>query len=149
MRAIVQRVKSASVRVDDNIVGAIDKGYLILLGVSETDEMSDLAYIHKKIVGLRIFTDYQDKMNLSIKDVDGSILLVSQFTLYGDVRRGNRPSFTSAAKPQKAMDYYEKMITMLKESGIGVKTGIFGEHMEVGLVNDGPVTIILDSTKVI
>ena len=147
MRAVVQRVSNASVLVNNKIIGAIDKGYLVFLGVGIDDEDRDFDYIYRKIVGLRVFTDENDKMNLSISEVDGQILLISQFTLYGDVRGGNRPSFTGAAKPGIATHYYEKMITQLSQLNIKVQSGEFGAHMDVALTNDGPVTILLDSKR--
>ena len=122
---------------------------MILLGVKDTDKEEDIEYIKKKISKLRIFEDNEGKMNLSLKDVGGEILMVSQFTLYGDARKGNRPSFSQSAKADKAEKYYEILINQLKEEGFEVKTGIFQTHMEVSLVNDGPVTIILDSERIV
>jgi len=146
MRAVVQRVSSASVTVEGHVTGSIQKGFLVLLGVEEDDIEKDLDYILEKLVGLRIFEDAAGKMNLSILDVDGAILLVSQFTLLGDARHGRRPSFIRAARPEKAIPIYEAMVKKLRES-VRVETGEFGAHMDVALVNDGPVTILLESRK--
>lgn len=148
MRAIIQKVTKASVAVDDDLISEIGNGYMILLAVKETDTEEDLAYIKRKIANLRIFEDEEGKMNLSLKDTGGEILLVSQFTLYGDARKGNRPSFTESAGLEKANDYYEKLRDELTKEGFLVKTGQFQAHMEVSLVNDGPVTIILDSERI-
>ncbi len=149
MRAIIQKVSKASVVVENEKVSEIGPGFMVLLGVKDTDDKDDLAYIKKKISSLRIFEDDDEKMNLSLKDVGGEILMVSQFTLYGDARKGNRPSFTQSAKADKAKEYYEILIDELKEEGFNVKTGIFQTHMQVSLVNDGPVTIILDSERIL
>lgn len=148
MRAIIQRVTKASVKVDNELISEIGNGYLILLAVKETDMDDDLAYIKKKISNLRIFEDEDGRMNLSLKDTGGEILLVSQFTLYGDARKGNRPSFTMSAGLEKANDYYERLRDELIDEGFTVKTGQFQAHMQVSLVNDGPVTIILDSERI-
>lgn len=152
MRAVVQRVKKASVKIQntsdgDYINGEIDKGLLIFLGITHEDNDKDLDYIADKISGLRIFEDEQGKMNLSINDIKGEILLISQFTLYGDCRKGRRPGFTDAARPEIAIPLYEKMIDTLKLKGIKVEVGIFGADMLVDIQNDGPVTILLDSSK--
>ncbi|WP_313016593.1 MULTISPECIES: D-aminoacyl-tRNA deacylase [Acetoanaerobium] len=152
MRAVVQRVKKASVKIQntsdgDYINGEIDKGLLIFLGITHEDNDKDLDYIADKISGLRIFEDEQGKMNLSIDDIKGEILLISQFTLYGDCRKGRRPGFTDAARPEIAIPLYEKMIETLKLKGIKVEVGIFGADMLVDIQNDGPVTILLDSSK--
>ncbi|NLY19816.1 MAG: D-tyrosyl-tRNA(Tyr) deacylase [Tissierellia bacterium] len=147
MRAVVQRVMNASVIVDDKTVGEISNGLLLFLGVCEEDEDKDLEYIYNKVIGLRIFTDENDLMNLSLKDVDGELLIVSQFTLYGDVRKGKRPSFTKAAKGEKAENMYNSFIEKAISDDIKTETGIFGADMKVELVNDGPVTILLDSSK--
>lgn len=152
MRAVVQRVKKASVKIQntsdgDYINGEIDKGLLIFLGITHEDNDKDLDYIADKISGLRIFEDEQGKMNLSIDDINGEILLISQFTLYGDCRKGRRPGFTDAARPEIAIPLYEKMIDTLKLKGIKVEVGIFGADMLVDIQNDGPVTILLDSSK--
>ena len=146
MRAVVQRVSSASVTIDGNTVGSIGKGFLVLLGVYTGDERRDADYIIKKVSGLRVFEDEAGKMNLSLGDVGGELLIVSQFTLYGDARHGNRPSFIEAALPDKAIPLYEYAVEELRKS-FTVRTGEFGAHMEVALVNDGPVTILLDSKK--
>lgn len=147
MRAVVQRVDRASVRVDNKVVGQVDKGLMVLFGVAPDDTDKDLNYIVDKVAGLRIFEDDQDKMNLSVQDVGGSILAVSQFTLYGDCRKGKRPSFDGAAKPELANSYYEKFVAALRDKGIKVETGVFRAHMLVELVNNGPVTMLLDSKK--
>jgi D-tyrosyl-tRNA(Tyr) deacylase len=146
MRAVVQRVSNASVTVEGRVTGSIQKGFLVLLGIEEDDSEKDLDYILEKLVGLRIFEDASGKMNLPIMDVDGAILLVSQFTLLGDARHGRRPSFIRAARPEKAIPLYETMVKKLRES-VRVETGEFGAHMDVALVNDGPVTILLESRK--
>lgn len=148
MRAVVQRVDEASVTVEDEVVGKISKGLLVLLGVGEDDDEKDLAYLVEKVIGLRIFQDENDKMNLSLMDVKGELLVVSQFTLYGDVRKGKRPSFSSSASPDMGNLYYEKFIEKARSMGINTQTGIFGAHMDVKLNNNGPVTILLDSKKV-
>ena len=147
MRAVVQRVTHAQVAVKDEIVGKIDKGLLVLLGVSKTDAKSDVDYLAEKIAGLRIFDDENGKMNLSVADVHGGILVVSQFTLYGDVRRGKRPSFSDAAGGEKARARYEEFVEKIRTTGIPCSTGRFQATMQVELVNDGPVTILLDSAK--
>ena len=144
MKLVVQRVKNASVEVDKKIVGKIDKGYLVLLGVTHTDTKEIADYLVKKICNLRIFEDENGKMNLNIKQVDGSMLIVSQFTLYGDCTDGNRPSFTNAAKPDFANELYEYFCEKCSENNIHVEKGIFGADMKVSLLNDGPVTIILE-----
>lgn len=147
VRAVVQRVSKSSVRVDNRVVGKINKGLLVLLGVEEEDDDKDLKYIVDKVTGLRIFEDENEKMNLSVVDIEKEILIVSQFTLYGDVRKGKRPNFMKAATPRKAEKLYEGFIDECENRGINIETGVFGEHMEVDLVNDGPVTILLDSNK--
>ncbi|WP_308749554.1 D-aminoacyl-tRNA deacylase [uncultured Anaerococcus sp.] len=148
MRAIIQKVTKANVVVEGDLISEIGNGYMILIAVKDTDNEDDLAYIKRKIANLRIFEDEEGKMNLSLKDTGGEILLVSQFTLYGDARKGNRPSFTESAGLEKANDYYEKLRDELVNEGFIVKTGQFQAHMEVSLVNDGPVTIILDSERI-
>ena len=148
MRAVVQRVDRASVTVDNKVVGQVDKGLMVLFGVAPDDTDKDLNYIVDKVAGLRIFEDDQDKMNLSVQDVGGSILAVSQFTLYGDCRKGKRPSFDGAAKPELANSYYEKFVAALRDKGIKVESGVFRAHMLVELVNNGPVTMLLDSKKI-
>ena len=148
MRAVVQRVKSANVKVDNNVIGSIEEGLLLLLGVEENDEEKDLEYMCEKVPNLRIFEDENGKMNKSLLDVEGSILVISQFTLLGDARKGRRPSFISAAQADKAIPMYEKYIANMKEKGIYTQSGEFGADMKVELINDGPVTILLDSQKV-
>ena len=144
MRALIQRVTSASVKVDGKIVGKIGKGFLVFLGIYEEDTEEKIEKLTKKIVNLRIFNDENDKMNLSIKDVKGEILLISQFTLCADTRKGNRPSFVSAKNPKDANKIYEKIIESIKNENIVVEKGIFGADMKVEILNDGPVTILLD-----
>lgn len=145
MRAVIQRVSQAKVVVDDNTVGQIGKGFMILLGVHEEDTQADVDYLVGKISKLRVFEDDQQKMNRSIIDVDGKILSISQFTLFADTKKGNRPSFVQAAKPDTAILLYEAFNEGLRQAGIPVETGIFGADMKCHLVNDGPVTIIIDS----
>lgn len=147
MRAVVQRVKKSSVTVDNRITGQIDKGLMVLIGVEDGDTEKDAAYIADKVTGLRIFEDENEKMNLSVADVKGSVLAVSQFTLLGDVRKGKRPSFTKAAAPDEANMLYRKVIEAVEEKGIHVEEGVFQTHMLVEIHNDGPVTILLDSNK--
>ena len=147
MRAVVQRVRHASVRVEGEIVGAIGHGLLVLLGVDVSDAPPDAEYLAEKIVGLRIFNDPEGKFNLSLEDVGGAVLLVSQFTLHGDCRKGRRPSFIAAARPEQAIPLYERVGALLREKGVDVANGVFGAHMEVELLNDGPVTLLLDSGK--
>lgn len=147
MRAVVQRVNRASVRVDGNLVSAIDSGFMVLLGVGKGDGAADVEYICRKIAELRVFEDEQGKMNLSIDQTGGSILLVSQFTLYGDARKGKRPSFSNAEEPVQGNLLFERVAEKLRERAITVETGSFGAHMSVELVNDGPVTVLLDSGK--
>lgn len=147
MRAVVQRVASAKVEVEGEITGKISKGLLIFLGIGEDDDDNDLAYLFDKIVGLRIFEDHNNKMNLSIQDIGGEILVISQFTLYGDVRRGKRPSFSKSAHPDIAKEVYKEFIEKAKDIGIHTEEGVFGAHMDISLVNDGPVTILIDSKK--
>ena len=146
MRAVVQRVSQAAVKVDGTVVGKIGHGVLLLLGVQTGDTENDLRWMLDKVLNLRIFEDEQGKMNLSLKDVNGQLLVVSQFTLLGDARKGRRPSFTEAAPPELAKAYFEKFVDLASKE-IDVKSGVFQAHMEVQLVNDGPVTILLDSKK--
>jgi len=146
MRAVVQRVLNASVEIEGKVYSSIDKGLLVLLGVSGGDTQQDVDYIVKKIAGLRIFEDTQGKQNLSVKDISGEIMVVSQFTLLGDVRKGNRPSYSDAMEPQMAERIYRQVVEGLCED-FTVATGSFGSMMHVGLVNDGPVTILLDSRR--
>lgn len=147
MRAVVQRVDHASVTVDGQVTGSCQKGLMVLFGVEDGDTDKDLKYIVDKVTGLRIFEDENGKMNLSVKDVGGEILAVSQFTLYGDCRNGKRPAFVKAAKPDIANAYYERFVEAVRAQGINVGTGVFRAHMLVELVNNGPVTILLDSKK--
>ncbi|HUK90109.1 MAG TPA: D-aminoacyl-tRNA deacylase [Blastocatellia bacterium] len=147
MRAIVQRVLQASVRIDGRVAGEIGRGVLVLLGVGRMDAEADADYLADKIVNLRIFDDTAGKMNLSLTEVGGSALVVSQFTLYGDVRRGRRPSYTDAAEPQSANRLYEYFVGRMRAVGTKVETGVFQADMQVALTNDGPVTILLDSKK--
>ena len=147
MRLVIQRVKNASVTVDNEVTGKIGKGYLVLVGVSDSDTESTADKLIRKMIGLRIFEDENGKTNLSLADVGGSLLLVSQFTLYANCRKGNRPSFIEAGSPEKAEALYEYMIRECKKSVPEVQTGIFGVDMEVSLVNDGPFTVILDSDQ--
>ena len=147
MRAVVQRVNRAQVSVDGKIISAIERGLLVLLGVGENDQEADADYLASKIVGLRIFDDENGKMNLSAEQIKAQVLVVSQFTLYGDVRRGKRPSFDAAAPPEKAKTLYEYFVKQIKAAGLNCETGQFQAMMQVELVNDGPVTILLDSSK--
>lgn len=147
MRAVVQRVGRASVTVEGKIVGQIGRGLLVLLGVTHSDDRAAADYLAEKIAGLRIFEDDAGKMNLSVADTGGAVLVVSQFTLYGDVRRGKRPSFDAAAPPAQANELYEYFVSRLRTLGLHCETGIFQAMMQVELVNDGPVTILLDSEK--
>lgn len=147
MRAVLQRVSGAKVVVDGAVAGEIARGFLVLLGVGEGDTDEDLHYLVKKILALRVFADGEGKMNLSLGQVDGELLLVSQFTLYADTRKGNRPSFIAAAKPDAGRNYYEKAIAAFRAAGMRVATGVFGADMQVSLTNDGPVTIMIDSRE--
>ena len=147
MRAVLQRVSAASVTVDGEITGQIGKGWLVLLGVAQGDEASDAAYLAEKTLHLRAFPDGDDKMNLSVLDIRGSVLVVSQFTLVGDCRKGRRPSFSDAALPVAANELYEHFVALITASGLIVGTGSFQTQMNVSLVNDGPVTFLLDSKK--
>ena len=147
MRAVVQRVAKSRVTVDDRVSGEIGKGLMILIGVEDGDTEKDASYIASKTAGLRIFEDENDKMNLSVKDVGGDILAVSQFTLLGDVRKGKRPICSSAARPEEADRLYQKVIEELRQDGLRVEEGVFQTHMMVDILNDGPVTILLDSRK--
>ncbi len=149
MKFVIQRVSSASVSVEDKTVGSIESGFMVLIGITHTDNREIADALIKKLLSLRVFTDEQDKMNLSLKDVNGSLLLVSQFTLYADCTHGNRPSFTNAAKPDYANELYEYIVNKCKNEGFNVQTGIFGAKMDVTLLNDGPVTIIFDSNELV
>ncbi|SHH16312.1 D-aminoacyl-tRNA deacylase [Thermosipho atlanticus] len=148
MRAVIQRVLNASVNVNGKTIAKINKGILVLLGVGKHDTDEDAKYLSDKIVNLRIFDDEQGKMNLSLIDIKGELLIVSQFTLFGDCRRGRRPSYSESAPPTQAKKLYEKFIEYSKKYGLKVETGTFGAYMEVSLINDGPVTLLLDSKKV-
>jgi D-tyrosyl-tRNA(Tyr) deacylase len=147
MRVIIQRCKSASVHVADLMIGSIGLGMVVLVGFTHDDTEEDVKYMVDKVAGLRIFEDPAGKMNVSIEEVGGAILSISQFTLYGDARKGRRPNFMAAAKPEQANELYERFNSLLRETGIAVQTGKFGEMMDVSLVNWGPVTIALDSQK--
>jgi len=147
MRAVVQRVSSASVTVDWEIVGRIGRGFLVLLGVAQDDEQADVVYTAQKLIGLRVFEDDDGKMNRSLQEVGGAMLIVSQFTLYGDCRKGRRPSFIAAAPPEKADSLYRQVVAEVRGQGITVETGRFQAQMRVELVNDGPVTLLIDSRK--
>ena len=148
MRAVVQRVKRASVRVGPQVVGEIGSGLLVLVGVAQGDGEAAADYLAGKVAGLRIFEDGEGKMNRSVSEAGGAVLAVSQFTLYGDVRRGKRPSFDAAARPEEARRLYERFVARLRAAGLRCETGRFQEMMDVELVNDGPVTILLDSEKI-
>jgi D-tyrosyl-tRNA(Tyr) deacylase len=145
MKIVVQRVSQASVKVSREIVGEISKGLLLLVGIEENDEKEDAEWLSKKILDLRIFSDEEGKMNRSVKDINGEILCVSQFTLIADYKKGNRPSFIKAAKPEKAVPLFEYFKGLIKSSGLKTESGIFGADMKVSLLNDGPVTIVMDS----
>lgn len=147
MRALIQRVSRASVQVDGEKVAGIELGFLVLLGVANEDEEAEAAWLARKIAGLRLFEDDAGKMNLGLEDVGGSVLAVSQFTLYGDARKGRRPSFTRAAAPAQAQELYERFCELLAAQGVPVERGVFQAHMEVSLVNDGPVTLWLEQER--
>lgn len=150
MKLVIQRVKNASVTVDNTVVGEISQGFLVLIGVSETDTEFECEKLCDKMINLRIFSDKNDKTNLSLTDVEGEILVVSQFTLYADCRKGNRPSFINAGNPQKANELYEYFIKLCREKvDTRVEHGVFGADMKVSLTNDGPFTVILDSDEII
>ncbi len=144
MRALIQRVSRASVHVDGEKVAGIGQGFLVLLGVADEDGEAEAAWLARKIAGLRLFEDDAGKMNLGLADVGGAVLAVSQFTLYGDARKGRRPSFTRAARPDQAQALYDRFCTLLAEEGVPVEKGVFQAHMEIELVNDGPVTLWLE-----
>ena len=147
MRAVVQRVSRAEVRIEGEVVGRIDRGFAVLVAAATDDGPAEVAWLADKILGLRVFADANGQMNLGLADVGGAILAISQFTLYGDCRKGRRPSFTAAAPPEPAERLYEAFVTRLREGGAAVETGRFRALMEVDLVNDGPVTQLLDSSK--
>jgi D-tyrosyl-tRNA(Tyr) deacylase len=144
MRTVLQRVSRASVTIDGRVAGAIDRGYCLLVGFTQSDTADQVTWMADKVAGLRIFADADDKMNLSLGEVGGAVLVVSQFTLYGDASKGRRPSFVDAARPEIAIPLYERLITELRARGLEVKTGEFGAMMQVELVNDGPVTLVLE-----
>lgn len=145
MRIVIQRVKQARVEVDGEVTGTIGPGLLVLLGIARTDSEEDSAYLVQKVLGIRVFPDETGKMNRNIEQAQGGLLIVSQFTLYGDCRRGRRPSFDLAASPEQAVRLYEHFVALARQSGLTVQTGIFQAHMQVHLVNDGPVTLICES----
>ena len=147
MRIVLQRVRGASVTVDGNITGEINQGFLALVGIGQEDEERDVDYLVEKTYGLRVFVDPHDKMNLALHDVGGDVLAVSQFTLFGDCRKGRRPSFVAAMEPQRANRLFERYVSGLRAKGLQVPTGVFGAHMDVELLNDGPVTLLLCSKK--
>ena len=147
MRAVIQRVVEADVTVEEKVTGSIKNGLMVLVGVEDEDDVSDAVYLADKIAGLRIFEDNEGKMNLSVKDVGGDLLTVSQFTLFGDCRKGKRPSFIKAARPEKANELYRKFVSLCQEQGLHVEEGIFQADMLVRIYNDGPVTILMDSKK--
>ncbi len=144
MKLVVQRVKEAKVEVDEKVVGKINKGFLVLIGITHEDEKEQADYLVKKLCNLRVFEDKNGKMNLGLKDIEGELLIVSQFTLYADCSNGNRPSFTNAARPEKANELYEYFCKECEKNDIKVEKGIFGADMKVSLINDGPVTIIIE-----
>ena len=147
MRAVVQRVINSSVEVNGEVVGKINKGFNVLIGISKEDTVEDMQYIRDKIINLRVFSDEDDKMNLSLNDIGAELLIISQFTLYGDARKGRRPNFMNALGGEEAKKFYDEFIILMKETGLKVETGIFGADMKVSIENDGPVTILLDSNR--
>lgn len=147
MRVLIQRVSRASVTIENEVHGAIGQGFLVLLGITEDDTIGDAEYLADKTVKLRVFTDENDKMNRSLADVGGALLVVSQFTLYGDCKKGNRPSFTTAARPETAIPLYEAFLARCRASGLVVESGVFGADMKVELLNDGPVTLWMDTAE--
>ena len=147
MKIVLQRVKKASVTIDENLHSKVDKGLCLLFGVEKNDKEEFIEYLANKVLNLRIFNDENDKMNLSVSDIKGEILVVSQFTLAGSCKKGLRPSFDNAMEPSVADKYYEKFVSVLKTSGLNVQTGVFGAHMQVEIINDGPVTFILEKTE--
>ena len=144
MKVLIQRVKQASVKVDEKQISKIDQGFLVFVGITHTDTQKEADYLAKKVTNLRVFEDQNEKMNLSLKDVNGKLLIVSQFTLYGNCENGNRPSFTDAARPDYAKDLYDYFCNKCAETGIEVQTGIFGADMKINLINDGPVTLMIE-----
>ncbi len=149
MRAVVQRVNKGSVTVENNVIGSINKGLVVLLGITEEDTDNDVDYMIDKIINLRIFEDENEKMNFSLLDIKGEILIVSQFTLYGDCRKGRRPNFMNAARPEKAESLYNKFVDSIKSKNVNTQTGVFQANMQVQIENDGPVTLIVDSQKIV
>lgn len=147
MRAVIQRVRSAQVTVDEQVVGQIERGFLVLVGITHSDGEAEARTLARKIVGLRVFEDDDGKMNLSLADIGGAVLAVSQFTLYGDVRKGRRPSFIDAARPEQAEPLYQRFCQLLAAEGVAVEQGVFQAHMQIALVNDGPVTIWMDTRE--
>lgn len=145
MRVVIQKSLESSVTVDEKIIGSIDKGFVLLVGITEQDTMEDVQYCARKVAKMRLFEDENDKINLSLNEVDGKILSISQFTLYANTKKGNRPSFTDAAAPEKAKNLYDDFNELLRAEGFQVETGEFGAMMQVSILNDGPVTILLDS----
>ncbi|MBV6881681.1 D-aminoacyl-tRNA deacylase [Epilithonimonas ginsengisoli] len=145
MKVVLQRVSKAHVKVDNEIVGKIEKGLMLLIGVDEADEISDADWLVKKVLDVRVFSDEDGKMNHSVKDINGEILCISQFTLISDYKKGNRPSYIKAAKPDKAIPLFEHFKEEIKKSGLKIESGIFGADMKVSLINDGPVTLVFDS----
>lgn len=145
MKVVLQRVSEAHVKVDNGMVGKIEKGLMLLIGVDETDEISDADWLVKKVLDVRVFSDEDGKMNHSVKDINGEILCISQFTLISDYKKGNRPSYIKAAKPDKAIPLFEHFKEEIKKSGLKIESGIFGAEMKVSLINDGPVTLVFDS----
>lgn len=145
MKVVLQRVSEAHVKVDNGMVGKIEKGLMLLIGVDETDEISDADWLVKKVLDVRVFSDEDGKMNHSVKDINGEILCISQFTLISDYKKGNRPSYIKAAKPDKAIPLFEHFKEEIKKSGLKIESGIFGADMKVSLINDGPVTLVFDS----
>lgn len=147
MRAVVQRVSKSSVTVNGEIIGSINRGLNVLIGISKDDTIEDLKYIKDKIINLRIFEDEKERMNLSVNDIKGEILIISQFTLYGDCRKGRRPNFMNSMSPKEAEELYKKFLEMMNETELKIQCGQFGADMKVSIENDGPVTILLDSSK--
>ena len=147
MRLLLQRVSRAEVRVGERVTGRVARGYLLLVGFTHEDREEQLVWMAEKVVGLRLFADAEDKMNLSLADVGGGLLVVSQFTLYGDAAKGRRPSFIGAARPEVAIPLYDRFLALLRERGVPVESGEFGAMMDVELVNDGPVTLLVDSRR--